>query len=431
VGAVRYTDGMADTPRRCRWFCPTPDRCLAALALVEGMLFVAQWFRWLPKGWPVLLALAAVALFLVVMAVWFVIALVFRWRFQFGVRSLLVLILVAAVPCSWLTAELQKLRRQREAFTEPCEFRSCGITVVKCIPSDFLRPPLWLTALLGDDYFLAESGISLEGIKAADNRLKLLESFTEIEFLVITDTTVSDAGLQYLAPLRELQRLELRDVDGSGITDAGLKHFEGLHQLRKLEFHHVVGNKITDAGIASLKRLTELRTLDLSETGLTDAGLKHLAGLKQLQTLTIERTHVTGIGLQHLHELRRLDSLSLWGCTITDDGLRYLKGLPISRLDLGKTPISDAGTARLTDLSQLETLQLVRTRITDSALQYIGSLSKLKYLDLTATRISGRGLRHLTGLRQLSLLYLDHTMVTEEETEVLRAALPGCTIQAY
>ncbi len=96
------------TQARVRWFRLTPGHCLAALLGVEFLLFLAQWSRWLPKGWPVLIAVAAVGVVILAMFAWFGIALVFRRRFQFSLRSLLVLTVAVALPCSWLTVEREK-----------------------------------------------------------------------------------------------------------------------------------------------------------------------------------------------------------------------------------------------------------------------------------------------------------------------------------
>jgi hypothetical protein len=41
-------------------FHPTPARLLGLLLAAEGGLFVGNWFRWTPKGYAVLLAIAAV-----------------------------------------------------------------------------------------------------------------------------------------------------------------------------------------------------------------------------------------------------------------------------------------------------------------------------------------------------------------------------------
>ena len=46
---------------------------------------------------------------------WFLAALLFRLRFQFSIRSLLLLTVVVAIPCSWLAVEREQARKQREA----------------------------------------------------------------------------------------------------------------------------------------------------------------------------------------------------------------------------------------------------------------------------------------------------------------------------
>ena len=44
---------------------------------------------------------------------------------------------------------------------------------------------------------------------------------------------------------------------------------------------------MTDAGLEHLKGLSQLQRLDLASTQVTDAGLEHLKGLTQLQTLDL------------------------------------------------------------------------------------------------------------------------------------------------
>jgi hypothetical protein len=51
----------------------------------------------------------------IIMAVRFVIAIGFRWRFQFSIRSLMFLTLAVAIPASWLAVEMKWVREQREA----------------------------------------------------------------------------------------------------------------------------------------------------------------------------------------------------------------------------------------------------------------------------------------------------------------------------
>ena len=86
-GGFWYITGMAVPEPKRRWFHPTPGHLLLVLLAIEGILFFADW-QWIPKGWAVLIAVAAVGVFLIGMLLWFALALVFRWRFQFSIRSL-------------------------------------------------------------------------------------------------------------------------------------------------------------------------------------------------------------------------------------------------------------------------------------------------------------------------------------------------------
>ncbi len=115
---------MADAPEKARrrWFRITPDRCVVAILALEGFLLLSAWLRWFPfnqhKGWTVLVCLATVAAAFVLMFLWFLAALLLRWRFQFSILSLLVLVVVVAVPFSWLATEMKQARRQRDVVEE-------------------------------------------------------------------------------------------------------------------------------------------------------------------------------------------------------------------------------------------------------------------------------------------------------------------------
>ena len=105
-----------EKPRRYRL---TPGRLLGPLLAVEGILWLSARFQWFAlnqhKGWTVVAAIATVGVFVALMLVWFVLALVLGWRFQFSIASLLVLAVAVALPFSWLGTEMKGARTQREA----------------------------------------------------------------------------------------------------------------------------------------------------------------------------------------------------------------------------------------------------------------------------------------------------------------------------
>ena len=102
---------------KSRWYHVTPDRFLTALLPIVGLLWLSERFRWFAfnehKGWTVLIAVGVVGTALVVLLLWFLASLLLRRRFQFSIRSLLLLVTVVAVVCSWFTVKMQQARWQR------------------------------------------------------------------------------------------------------------------------------------------------------------------------------------------------------------------------------------------------------------------------------------------------------------------------------
>lgn len=118
---MNTTEFLLAAPKpACRWFRLTPGRLLAMLLAIEAALGLGDGLEWIPKGYAVLLAVASVAAFLLLVAVWFVLTLVFRLRFQYSLLSLLMLTIAVAIPCGWLAMEMNVARKQRALLDEMC-----------------------------------------------------------------------------------------------------------------------------------------------------------------------------------------------------------------------------------------------------------------------------------------------------------------------
>lgn len=241
---------MHDAPElRPRWYHLTPDRLILALLSVEGLLWLSEQFQWFPfnehKGWTVLIAIASIGVFLLLMLGWFFAALIFRLRFQFSIRSLLVLTVAVALPFSWLAVEMKKAREQQAAVEwiqglrgsveYEYEFSSSGNYVVS------KRSPgaTWLCKPLGDYFFACVTQVWLDN-----------------------SPSVTDAGLEHLTQLTHLRDLWL---DRTQATDAGLVNLKGLTRLHQLDLR---GTQVTDAGLEHLKVLTQLERLHLGCTSM-------------------------------------------------------------------------------------------------------------------------------------------------------------------
>jgi hypothetical protein len=205
-----------------RWYRLTPDRLVLGLLGVEGLLWLSDrlcWPVW-HKGYAVLTAVAVVGVAMLLMLGWFAVALVFRWRFQFSIRSLLVLVVVIAVPCSWMAAEMKKAREQAEAINKLDAiviYGDAGDSSATAAPP---RGTVWLRTLLGNEFFYDAVRVDLN----SDTRMDRLKELAQLHILILS---------------------------GDDVTDAGLQHLEGLTQVRKLA---LVGTKVTNEGVKKLQR---------------------------------------------------------------------------------------------------------------------------------------------------------------------------------
>ncbi len=121
--------------------------------------------------------------------------------------------------------------------------------------------------------------------RITDSSLGVLERVaSQVLWLDLGGTRVSDRGLAALVPLANLTRLHLQRTE---VGDRGMTQLSGLHRL---EYLNLYGTAVTDAGLASLSPLKRLRSLYVWETGVTPTGVSTLQAA--LPRVTIE----TGFG---------------------------------------------------------------------------------------------------------------------------------------
>jgi hypothetical protein len=197
-----------------------------------------------------------------------------RRRFQFSLRSLLIVTIVVSVACGWLGKKIEQKHREREVVEA---IRKLGGAVYYDYDGrDFLSPPpdspqnaepfgpAWLRSLLGDNFFSEVTSVSFASDNLTDDGLGDIELLPQLKSLRLSDSQITDAGLKHLEALSQLENLVL---DTRGITDVGLEHLKRLAKLQRLILP--MTPQITDAGLVHLKDLTRLELLNVRGTAIT------------------------------------------------------------------------------------------------------------------------------------------------------------------
>jgi hypothetical protein len=131
--------------------------------------------------------------------------------------------------------------------------------------------------------------------------------------LDLAGTTGTDALLVHVRGLANLQGGERAYLDDDTL---------GLTNLRGLD---LTDSEVTDAGLEHLRGLSGLSSLYLSGTQISDAGLQHLSEMSSLEVLFLVDTQITDAGLEHLRGLTNLRELPLYGTQVTYEGVKNLQ----------------------------------------------------------------------------------------------------------
>ena len=196
--------------------------------------------------------------------------------------------------------------------------------------------------------------ISIHSQSFTDNDLKMLAFFSELKYLDVAETQVSEDGLKVLGNLRKLEGVDLS-----------------------------INPRVTDSSLTVLQDLPEIKMLSLRNTGVSDNALAQLADVPQLERLYVSSRYITDEGMKHLGSIKNLKQLDLGG---------NIAGLEFEYL---------------TSLTQLEELSLDNTRITDRSIEGLSKLKQLRVLNVKRTDMSNSGVAALrTSLPTTQVLFL-------------------------
>ncbi|MBS2007231.1 MAG: hypothetical protein JST01_09335 [Cyanobacteria bacterium SZAS TMP-1] len=197
-------------------------------------------------------------------------------------------------------------------------------------PDDF--DSIQLTAVAFDD---KEEG-EVDKVLAKIGHLKGLRE------VVLDRSEVSDAALQHVCELPELQRLSVFAASFSGTCLKGLSALPHLASLRLSQ------NYLNQAELRYLSNMHSLRSLALSRCNLKNAALRDVGKCTLLTALDLSgNPDLSDEGLNNLAALKNLRYISMGQTKCTIKGLLQLQGLPLNYIQLAEGQLSSADLAAL------------------------------------------------------------------------------------
>lgn len=271
---------MTTEPTKPRFYTPTPGKMIAGLLIIELCLFTADSLSLFGmergSGWNVIWAIGIFFAVIVGGLVWFVVALVFRRKFQFSILSLISLMCVVAVVAGWFGWKMERAKRQAAAVEAIDAVGSVAYDYERDEEGKWIRKPepfgpSWLRKLLGIDFFAKVTFVRIcqpPYLDLTDAQMEHFQNLPDLKHLWIRGVRTS--AFHNLRGLTKLERLWLSH---STVTDTDLEHFEKMPQLGLLNLSHT---QVTDAGLEELKGMAFLKILYFSDTQVTDQGIKEL-----------------------------------------------------------------------------------------------------------------------------------------------------------
>jgi uncharacterized protein YjbI with pentapeptide repeats len=260
-----------------------------------------------------------------------------------------------------------------------------------------------------------------ESGKITDKSLAVIASMAHLEYLSLSNVSMTDAGLEsslphlgslqtlvvtrthlgsrWLRALKNCEQLSILALAKIPAGDAGLAALEDIPHLTSLGLRDT---DLSPEGIVAVGKLTNLRQLDLSHTNLNDAGLQQLSALTKLEELNVAQTQITGSGLAGLKDMTLLRELNLAGTQVGDAGMEHLGAVTsLEHMSLHGTLVGDAGLVSLLPLSKLRELDVAATRVTDTGLPSLSRIDSLQVVDLGGTKVSAGKILELQQKRPL------------------------------
>ncbi len=293
--------------------------------------------------------------------------------------------------------------------------------------------------------------LSVNRTRVGENGMKFLRRMEHLENLDIGyiqgegDEGFSDKGLKEIATHHNLVALDLSE---SVVTDAGLESLRDLRRLKKLNLSYRIwgtvagaprfappnrdeippGERITGHVFHVLRDLPELEYLIISGRPIGGTGFAEIAALRDLRELDISDTDVRDLApIAALPSLKTLWLMFCPGIAGQVDKLRGSAGLQQLSLDGFHLNANDFSALR--QIKHLRNLHISGGMLPDDALAHIAECQGLEELFISGDGTTEHGLEQLCRLKSLKKLELYCRDLKKGTVERIRKRLPDCEVK--
>ena len=222
---------------------------------------------------------------------------------------------------------------------------------------------------LGPDFVYDVWAVDLAKTDASDNDIRILANLPSLASISLWETEISGEGLVHLRGLNNLNSLEL---GFTSVTNESLSQVGTLTSLRYLGLNNA--KLVDDEGIQFLASLKNLERLALWNTGTGDNGLKAISKLPKLRVLIAGGTRISDSSTKHLRNNETLEEVNLQRTNIGDVTLLSLSSIPnLSKLTIKETNITDIGLESLAKCTKLTDLSIKNTNVSADGLKMLKS----------------------------------------------------------
>ena len=233
-------------------------------------------------------------------------------------------------------------------------------------------------------------------VPAGPTPQQIVEQFTSLQPYQITDGALAQlAGSpEAAAAITEIK------MGGAKVSATGLNSLRALTNLETLD---ASGLPVTPDTLTALGAVASLKNLNLSNSSADDRVVSELSQIPHLQTLDLSSTQVTGGSATGLGAMRELTDLNLSGTAADDQTVAGLVALPLRRLELSKTRITNAALPMILKIPTLESLTVSFCGVTGEGFKGFGK-SNLKELNVGETGFGIEGFAAIKGMKALENL---------------------------